>query len=822
MKWAIFGAICIISANSVNGQKQLFMQGVDGANAINIASDGVEKCFIPPPVEFSQLKSLSEQKSDIDVTFIDFPQSAKTAFLYAVSIWESILSSPVTIHIIARWDSLDNYIVSESRPSLNFRIFEGAPVPEVYYPVALVEKLLAEEVNPGKSDIICSFNKNVPWYLGTDGNTPSSSYDFVTSVLHEIAHGLGFYGFFKDVNGMGYFNNTSNLPSIYDYHVFNDLEQQISNKALFESPSVELHEQLTSNKLKLNHTNTVSDSQETLDWIYSPGEWVDGSSIYHFKESTNRNELMSFETKKGKAIHHPGETTIKVLSEIGWESVSFTFEEIKDFEIPCEKFPLSVGISSDLPLNVSSFKAIFSTDNFSTADTIWFSYNSANDSFYGELPLDFHQGFIHYYFEVNSTDNRIFRFPSIAPEKQMSFRIGPDYYPPEIFHNPKKFIEKNNSDFDLIAQVTDNIGVAEVKAELKVDGIIKEVSLNSIHPEKDYFSAEISVFDEFDDASFVEYRLVAKDESTVGNYSTSPVNGFYRVEIFEALNEVESYQNNFDAATNDFVLSDFFISKPTGFNNGNLHTENPYHTSDIESEYYNHYAVLKYPVILKKGGLMQFDEIVLVEPAEVGASYTDKYFWDYVIIEGSKDYGKTWLPITKGYDSNIFEEWNSFFLGYSATDSTLVSSRMKEMYRQHKINIIEESTFKEEDVVVFRFRLSSDKAVNGWGWAIDNLEIQQTYTSSDKLAKNGNIAVFPNPFSNSINIDYGSTEYGAPGNIEIRILDLTGKVIYTEIWEKQSFLDTKEIDLSGLEKGFYLVNINNHHSNRLIQKILKK
>ncbi|MCK7534680.1 MAG: hypothetical protein MZV63_28610 [Marinilabiliales bacterium] len=41
-----------------------------------------------------------------------------------------------------------------------------------------------------------TFNKEVKWYFGTDGNTPELLYDFVTVVLHEIGHGLGFTGFF--------------------------------------------------------------------------------------------------------------------------------------------------------------------------------------------------------------------------------------------------------------------------------------------------------------------------------------------------------------------------------------------------------------------------------------------------------------------------------------------------------------------------------------------------------------------------------------------------------------------------------------------------
>ncbi len=42
---------------------------------------------------------------------------------------------------------------------------------------------------------------------------------------------------------------------------------------------------------------------------------------------------------------------------------------------------------------------------------------------------------------------------------------------------------------------------------------------------------------------------------------------------------------------------------------------------------------------------MSFDEIVLVEPGETGTSYGDEEFWDYIVIEGSKDDVNTWLAI---------------------------------------------------------------------------------------------------------------------------------------------------------------------------------
>ncbi len=814
MKWTIFFVIYIILTNSVNGQKCLFMDGVEGEYAINVASGKIEKSFAPLPMDFEQLKSVSAKKSEIEVTFIDFPEHAKTAFLYAASIWENIISSSIPIHIIAKWDTLSNSIASKSRPSLNFRTFEGARIADVYYPVALVEKLLGEEANPGDPDIICTFNKNMAWYFGTNGNTPTNSYDFVTAVLHEIAHGLGFYGFLKDEDNSGFFNNASNLPSIYDYYIFNESNQQISDKSIFNSPSVELHQQLTSNRLKLYKPREISSNQEIIDWIYAPEKWEEGSSIYHFKESTSSNQLMSKELKKGKAVHYPGETVIKVLSELGWESVSFVFDGINDFETPCEKLPVKIKTVSDLPLNNSTFKLIFST-NSSEEISVQFNYNSVDNEFTGEIPLYFYQGNVHYYFEVNSTDGRVFRFPSIAPVKKLSFRVGTDYYPPEIHHNPVKFLSREASGFDMKAMVTDNIGINDVKVEIYADGLFKEVELTSELSEN-LFSGEVSLLNELENVTQFGYRLIAEDNSSLKNTSTDPVVGYYPVEIFESLETRNSYQNNFNYQTTDFLLCDFSISTPVGFSNGNLHSDNPYNNSNIEEEYYNHYAILKYPIIIRDGGLIKFDEIVLVEPGEQRTDYNNLYFWDYVIVEGSIDGGKTWLPVSEGYDSHIQEEWSSAFQA-SIINNTSIASGLGDMYKQHSINITENSEFKEGDIVIFRFRLSADNSLNGWGWAIDNLEIQQTYTSSKDLLNEENINIYPNPFNISLKIDF----IGANGNKQIQIVNLLGETVYFENCNAHDSNAVKRIDLSGLEKGIYLLKIRGENLNEIVQKIIK-
>jgi hypothetical protein len=42
------------------------------------------------------------------------------------------------------------------------------------------------------------------------------------------------------------------------------------------------------------------------------------------------------------------------------------------------------------------------------------------------------------------------------------------------------------------------------------------------------------------------------------------------------------------------------------------------------------------------------------------------------------------------------------------------------MFLTQHINLTENTHFEAGDTVLFRFRLASDKAVTGWGWAIDN------------------------------------------------------------------------------------------------------
>jgi hypothetical protein len=816
MKWTLLVILLGFAVSNSIGQKYYGEKIRD--YPVNIPVNEVNKTFVAPPAEFSRLKSARTNQANIEVAFVNFPDEAKQAFKYAVSIWESLLTTNITINVLAEWKPLEGNSIALSRPSMFYHNFDGAQLQNVYYPVVLAEKLSGKDFNPGQPDIICSFSSNFPWYFGTDGNTPVSKYDFVTSVLHELTHGLGFSGFLKDSDGTGFFNNNRNLPIIYDYFVFNQLNQQISDKSLFESPSSELYNQLTSDQLKLYSHEIADNEQNAIGWLYAPPVWDVGSSLYHLKKTddSDENNLMNAFFYKGAAYHNPGKTTLNLMAKIGWAAPSFNFEELKDLEEPCAAIPVEFGITGTSEVEYYDVTVVFSTDYFSSADTVSLQYTTATEKFSGKMPVDFYSGNIQYYFTIKDNDkNNTYTLPGNAPEKKFTMRVGPDYFAPQVNHNPVKIISKNATAVNFSAMATDNMGIVSVKIEYKLNGVLQE-PLYLSNDDNDIYKGVLNV--KKNAINEIEYRIVAKDISSNKNTKTIPNNGFYSVQLFNSYDPVESYVNNFDNNTNDFTLADFNISSAPGFSSGILHTHNPYPVSELKTETNNLVAQLNYPVVLQPGGQMSFDEVVLVEPGEKNQNSADQALWDFGIVEASKNNGLTWSPLTEEYNSGKNTDWFSAFTG-NLKSSKSEAAAQENMLVTRTINITENTDFEAGDTLIFRFRLASDYSVNGWGWAIDNLSIQEFNISPNDVFAENRAGVYPNPFKNSFFVDCSSKQENTP--VEIVVTNLMGKTVYRETGIDPIFSPKMEIDLSGNSAGIYLVSVNDGRGNVNTNKIVK-
>ena len=101
---------------------------------------------------------------------------------------------PIEVH--ACWEDFnDGGLLGYAGASGNTRDFAGAPVSGTWYPNALANSLAGSDLDTNTPDIGAAFNSaDVNWYFGTDGSPGFGQHDFVTVVLHEVGHGIGFAG----------------------------------------------------------------------------------------------------------------------------------------------------------------------------------------------------------------------------------------------------------------------------------------------------------------------------------------------------------------------------------------------------------------------------------------------------------------------------------------------------------------------------------------------------------------------------------------------------------------------------------------------------
>ena len=463
--FALFGIIGF-------AQKKWQKEGIKIAPPICYGSDENHSHFVQAPNEFlSYLKSTGEKKSSIVVEYIGFEAEAQAAFQYAVEIWERLIASPVPIYMTARWLKLNDGVLGSCGPYSFFENFDSAPYKDHYYPVALVEKLEGEEVTDETTpDMIAQFNKDIGnWYFGTDGNTPDGQYDFVSVVLHEIAHGLGFTGFFYAQNGEGAYGDFLPFPGIFDEFIVNSAGDQLVDTALFQNPSAELYQQLKSNNLRYKSETAKSESSNDFyPRLYAPSIFDEGSSIYHLNEFSysvgDTNSLMTPFFAKAEAIHNPGPFTLGLFADMGWDFTSITHDEIPDMELISAPIQVEAVIKTDSEIDSSSIIFVYSSDSFASTDTIQLIYSEEQNLFSVSLE-SFGDGTYWYYLSVKDTSNRAYYLPASVPDAYYSFTIGADQEKPKAYHTPVTFMVESDLTNEIVVEATDNIGIEGIVME---------------------------------------------------------------------------------------------------------------------------------------------------------------------------------------------------------------------------------------------------------------------------------------------------------------------------------------------------------------------
>jgi hypothetical protein len=811
--------IGLIVGSYIYGQKGMKREVLNSGSNIIIRScyAGKEsrKIYVPPPEKFYMKRGDSKSSNVIQVALFDFPMEAKVAFMYAMNIWSSLIESPVDINVTAHWSSMSSQTLGSTYLNPSFVVrgsLIGALEPDALYPYPIAEKMLGEEINnPEDYEVEMTINSNQDWYFGTDGNTDPDKYDLVCVVLHEMGHGLGFYSTMTEYNGLGYYGYTSGLTYYFDHFIRNGANQQLINTSLFENGSEQLLNQYISNNLYYTSPIALSVNSGASPKLYAPIlEFDHGSSISHLDESTfpsgTQNALMTPFIHKGEAVHNPGPIMMAILAEIGWVHTYIEHDTLKDAETLDNPFTVTTSVTSDTSIQSDGLYLYYSTDEFQSHDSIPLIETGTPGEYTVDMPVA-DTGFnISYYIQVEDYFNRKYRKPSAAPDDYFQFFVGMDHIFPLIDHEPFPFILASFDSVQISADVTDNLGIDSVYIEY----FINEDPMEPIRLSNSFGDTYRGPI-EFEDGTLaagdsIRYRLFAVDGSTSGNITVSPDSGYYKLSVGEIKSAVDIYENDFNTEFNDFLLQKFSFATPSNFSNPALHTSHPYEESGNNNKSVEYFALLTYPIILDDtDARMKFDEIVLVEPGEDGTVFGDSEFWDYVIVEGSKDTGKAWFPLLPGYDSRINTIWNATY-NSTINNGNSLASGASNMLREREIDLLAGDEFNGGDTILIRFRLYSDAFSFGWGWVIDNLRIQGDFSGIESsLFQDDNVWIYPNPVSDWVTIK-GKLKTGI-SKLNIVVTDILGRNVLVKEIETSNDEFYESINLSGLEPGMYLIHI---------------
>ena len=256
---------------------------------------GFSDTTIVPPVGGNNGTTLGQQRQNL--------------FMAAGQIWADIIDSPVPIVIDAQFSDLQcdagGAVLGSAGAtvnSTNFSLMSGL----VFYPASLQNALLGSDQFPLDSDVDANFNANIDagscpgftgFYYGLDNNAPPNQPLLFATVLHEIAHGLGFSAAIAPDGSYPTNMSGTEIFGIYDFFMFDvddnefitDLSVAERAASLLDDPNLVWTGDAVTNNFA-SFVNAGSNSGNMR--LYAPPVFEGGSSISHFTTDATPDLLM--------------------------------------------------------------------------------------------------------------------------------------------------------------------------------------------------------------------------------------------------------------------------------------------------------------------------------------------------------------------------------------------------------------------------------------------------------------------------------------------------------------------------------------------------
>ena len=797
--------------------------------------------------------------SEVIITYeVPPPANVKSVFEQAATTWANYLKSDVPIRIYVKWRPLATGILGSAGAYSSVRNFVGANKLNTWYPIALAEKMAHTNLNGTDSDIIATFNSDFPdWFIGTNGVPTNNQIDLYSVVLHEMGHGLGFIGQIQaDVtsNSTSIATATYGYPGIFDQFIFDSKNKQLIDTLTYKKNSNELFKQIISDSLFFSSNAVLRNNSNASARLYAPKPtqrnptnpmgYIEGSSVYHVDQNTyppgNLNALMTPQIARGEITAQLGPIVKGIFNDLGWYSSNIIDADLRDTEENQVLF--SAKVYSDTLWDEKSLKLMYSVDKsiLSATPVTSFTKTGANTySYLLSLPKSTANRKVSYYWTANELSGKKFTSPAEAPViagtkfgSYNEFVIGVDTVKPiVVYSNPLKYIFTSQTNIPLPNLLaSDNLGIDTIYMEYAINGAaLKGQGFKKLIGDTYSYSNAFSFLaGTLKSGDVIKYRIVVKDKAKITNLVNLPASGFYEFKVLGILASTKTYVSSFDQQPSaDFYLKGFTFSQPTGFSSPSLSSDHPYADGIEESydggggsdKFTNNDAVLLKPIIIRSDtAKIYFDEVALVEPGDQGEAFlnvdgtVNRNFFDYVIVQGSNDLGKTWANFTNGWDANSFSIWQNAWNSKTDKEGNSITLGSPSLLKKREIDMLASGKFKAGDQVIIRFRLHADVGAHGWGWWIDNLNIQGSSTISNPIlaiepgTEIKDLIVSPNPTSGRLLVQMPLL---ADGNKEVNIVfsDMMGKLILSKKYQVTGDMFKEELELSALAQGTYLLQV---------------
>lgn len=761
---------------------------------------------------FACTQNVKAQNATFLVSGTGVPDSIMTVVEHCATKWSEYVVSDVPIHVSVSWQELQSNVNAYASPTTYYAV-DG-----VYYPVPLAEKLQQKNLNGSNADIEVVVNKKMKFSVDVESSTPSADgrYDLASTVMHEFAHGLGLIGNItvETLNSVEF-----PAPTIYDMYIADENGKSIvtrKGESFVIDTSV-----LRSEKMYWNGRYGKAFMQQTLK-LYAPKAFNSGSTAYHLDEETYSYEsgyaLLTPKLTQKDIFRDVDVATLAILADMGWNDYFVSNQTTVTNNSNFSESILVKAYVGELLRNTEGQTILYSFDGGKHIVELPTTTND-NSVYSAEIPAFAFDHTVSYAIRsVTSAGDTVYA-PSEFPSKWYTIFVGDDTEAPVIENTDLSFVHTTVEKFSLSPVISDQFGIKTAYVDyfiargktclLDTTRVNLEFSPNGTMALLDFTTATGKILE----GDVLYYVIVAEDEA--GNQATFPADSkWYAVPFEEPLDPIRYLVTDFedDDIQNYFVLDKCSISLSEGFSDKALHTAHPYANSGVDGKYNQYVATLKYPVVIASNpAIISFDEVVLVEPGKAGIDFGTFGFWDYVVVEGAKSLDSdTWYALgKKGWDSQLSQVWQTQFYSNTKRDGDNENSLATgdaTMYRSHVINLLENKYFRAGDTIFIRFRLQADATNYGWGWAIDNLKIQERVALPIPMVAESSL-VYPNPCGDWLYVSDSQVKsvsvYDASGN---RVVSTTQIPVAT----------------SSLNPGFYFVKVELVSGEIRTEKVLKR